>query len=448
MAESKPTPNPITKENFFSLKPLIPRSLINNHNTLYLITDDRQRELDDILSDMLMTVNEIPDFRKKNSTITTTSNHSQKLQRSQSVIPAQTPQYLQVALPTASSSNTLNRNHRSQTHENISIPHQHHQVTRELLYDTASTATTITPPCSESGRDTPHQQHHASNTSIATITTRQKRDTFSGMASSSQPSNRSLSIQSLNYPQTVRTSQSTNNRISNSTTEDEDNIPYHAREHSQPFSYGNIIPNSGAGQEPDPRMIKAQTGLTSPTLVRKAFNNRLSSTSSTSNLSSSYNNPSTMRKTQIDSDFEDMLRERREKYSISDKPRSNGYQSHQHPQQSYYTTTETVRRTHQPLMDRSMSSEEWVYFDLFLFLFVNSCGSRPRIAFRYRRHMIWFHLSALMFPRRRFCSWCNEVSELSGQFLRYSISSSCGARAMLSWIVEKKLGDAQLTLHI
>lgn len=297
-----------------------------------------------------MTVNEIPDFRKKNSTTTTTS----KLQRSQSVIPAQTSQYLQVALPTASSSSTLNRNHRSQTHENISIPH--HQVTRELLYDTASTATTITPPCSESGRDTPQQHHHASNISIATITSRQKRDTFGGMASSpSQPGNRSLSIQSLNYPQTVRTSQS--NRISNSTTEDEDNIPYHAREHSQPFSYGNIIPNGGAGQEPDPRMIKAQTGLTSPTLVRKAFNNRLSSTSSTSNLSSNYNNPSTMRKTQIDSDFEDMLRERREKYSISDKPRSNGYQ-HQHPQQSYYTTTETVRRTHQPLMDRSMSSEE------------------------------------------------------------------------------------------
>lgn len=307
-----------------------------------------------------MTVNEIPDFRKKNSTITTTANNSQKLQRSQSVIPAQSSQYLQVALPTASSSNTLNRNHRSQTHDNISIPH--HQVTRELLYDTASSAATITPPCSESGRDTPHQPHHASNISIATITSRQKRDTFSGMASSSsQPSNRSLSIQSLNYPQTVRTSQSTTTRLSNSANvEDDDSIPYHAREHSQPFSYGNIIPNGGAGQEPDPRMIKAQTGLTSPTLVRKAFNNRLSSTSSTSNLSSTYNHPSTMRKNQIDSDFEDMLRERREKYSISDKPRSNGYhQSHQQPpQQSYYTTNETIRRTHQPLMDRSMSSDE------------------------------------------------------------------------------------------
>lgn len=361
IAKLKPTRNTTTKEKYFSPQPQIPRSLINNHNMLYPITDDRQRELDDILSDMLMTVNEIPDFRKKNSTITTTTttNHSQKLQRSQSVIPGQSSQYLQVALPTASSSSTLNRNHRSQTHENISIPHQHHQVTRELLYDTASTATTITPPCSESGRDTP-QQHHASNISLATLTTtRQKRDTFSGMASSSQPSNRSLSIQSLNYPQTVRTSQSTSNRISNSTTEDDDSIPYHAREHSQPFSYGNIIPNGGAGQEPDPRMIKAQTGLTSPTLVRKAFNNRLSSTSSTSNLSTSYNNPSTMRKNQIDSDFEDMLRERREKYSISDKPRSSGYQQ-QHPQQqqSYYTTTETLRRSHQPLMDRSMSSEE------------------------------------------------------------------------------------------
>lgn len=316
-----------------------------------------------------MTVNEIPDFRKKHtqstttlSSTTTSNQHSQKLQRSQSVIPGQSSQYLQVALPTASSSSqTLNRNHRSQTHENISIPH-HHQVTRELLYDTASTATTITPPCSESGRDTPHQQQHISNISSATLTTRQKRETFGGMASASQssshqqPSNRSLSIQSLNYPQTVRTSQSTSNRISNSTTEDEDNIPYHAREHSQPFSYGNIIPNG----EPDPRMIKAQTGLTSPTLVRKAFNNRLSSTSSTSNLS--YNTASTMRKNQIDSDFEDMLRERRDKkYSISDKQRANGYQSHpqqQQPQQSYYTTTETLRRTHQPLMDRSMSSEE------------------------------------------------------------------------------------------
>lgn len=313
---------------------------------------------------MLMTVNEIPDFRKKHHTTTsTTTTTTQKLQRSQSVIPGQSAQYLQVALPTASSSNTLNRNHRSQTHENISLQHQ---VSRELLYDTASTATTITPPASESGRETPHQlqlqlhhQQQSSNILPATLTTRQKRETFGGMASQSQTSNRSLSIQSLNYPQTVRssatvpTAANNSNRISNnSTTEDEDNIPYHAREHSQPFSYGNILPNG----EPDPRMIKAQTGLTSPTLVRKAFNNRLSSTSSTSNLS--YNSASTMRKNQIDSDFEDMLRERREKYSISDKPRSNGYQSQQPQSQTYYTTTETLRRSHQPLLDRSMSSEE------------------------------------------------------------------------------------------
>lgn len=44
-------------------------------------------------------------------------------------------------------------------------------------------------------------------------------------------------------------------------------IPYHAREHSKPFSYGNI-PSTGA----DGKMLKMQSGLSSPSMVRKALN--------------------------------------------------------------------------------------------------------------------------------------------------------------------------------
>lgn len=44
-----------------------------------------------------------------------------------------------------------------------------------------------------------------------------------------------------------------------------DSIPYHAREYSKPFSYG--IPSSGDG-----KMLKMQSGLSSPSMVRKALN--------------------------------------------------------------------------------------------------------------------------------------------------------------------------------
>lgn len=44
----------------------------------------------------------------------------------------------------------------------------------------------------------------------------------------------------------------------------ESNIPYHAREYSKPFSYG--IPSSGDG-----KMLKTHSGLSSPSMVRKAL---------------------------------------------------------------------------------------------------------------------------------------------------------------------------------
>lgn len=103
-------------------------------------------------------------------------------------------------------------------------------------------------------------------------------------------------------------------QISATSDEESENIPYHAREHSRPFTYGNIAggassPGNGTG------MLKMQSGLSSPSLVRKQLGQ------------------TDHKKVPIRNEFEEMLRERREKidnekYSISDSQKSpNSYSS-------------------------------------------------------------------------------------------------------------------------
>lgn len=86
------------------------------------------------------------------------------------------------------------------------------------------------------------------------------------------------------------------------------NIPYHAREHSQPFTYGSVAEAGSKGGN-GTGMLKMQSGLSSPSLVRKQLGTVQH------------------QKVPIRNDFEEMLRARREKvdnekYSISDGQKS------------------------------------------------------------------------------------------------------------------------------
>jgi hypothetical protein len=86
-------------------------------------------------------------------------------------------------------------------------------------------------------------------------------------------------------------------------------IPYHAREHSKPFSY---LPSTGA----DGKMLKMQSGLSSPSMVRKALNHNGNSVIQTTT--------TTVRK--IPSDFEERTRFGRSyenKYTFGDKTPEN-----------------------------------------------------------------------------------------------------------------------------
>lgn len=311
---------------------------------------DRHQELDDILSDMLLTVQGIPDIGathqsrevlRKTTTITqnsTVQNHRPQLhlqipkQPLQSIQSIQSLQSHQLQ-PLYGSTNTVKRSQScaSQDESNCStISRSTVHTTGHIrdrvcgdFYDTASTATTITPTPSESGRITPFQQVYVRNANDNKLTQQaiEQRERELIM---------DLQNQSFDYSQSLRTGSSASaatndlklNKVNNSvTSEDDEAIPYHAREDSRPFTYGDatgvqLSPTStrkaGSGTGSGTGMIKLQAGLSSPSLVRK----HLGSNTSNQNARKSPNNGR--------SDFEEMLLQRREKilndkYSIGDK---------------------------------------------------------------------------------------------------------------------------------
>lgn len=100
-------------------------------------------------------------------------------------------------------------------------------------------------------------------------------------------------------------------------TGDSQGIPYHAREHAQPFTYGDIASAAAATANGDQQqgkgtgMLKMQSGLSSPSLVRKQLGTPQH------------------KSVPVRNEFEEMLRIRREKvdsekYSISDDTKSGG----------------------------------------------------------------------------------------------------------------------------
>lgn len=305
---------------------------------------------------MLLTVQGIPDIgktqhaREVQRKTTTTQNSTVQNQRPQLhlQIPKHQQQQQQQQQPLYGSTNTVKRSQSctSQDESNCStISRSTVHTTGHIrdrvcgdFYDTASTATTITPTPSESGRITPFQNiaytrnsssanhHHHDNTKLTQQAIEQRERELI----------MDLQNQSFDYSHSLRTGSSAaaaapgqandlkvNNKVNNSvTSEDDESIPYHAREDSRPFTYGDatgvqLSPTSArkSGTGAGTGMIKLQAGLSSPSLVRK----HLGANANQQQQQNARKSPNNGR-----NDFEEMLLQRREKilndkYSIGDK---------------------------------------------------------------------------------------------------------------------------------
>ncbi|XP_058812908.1 uncharacterized protein LOC131677221 isoform X2 [Topomyia yanbarensis] len=308
--------------------------------------DDRHRELDDLLSDMLMTVQGIPDVARKAAAADHAHNHQhhhhhhhqQQQQQQQRVTTHYQQQQNLSDHFVNTNTDTIKRSHsaqlpalreeRADSEEGLQHSLTSSSVNKErelLMYETSSTTTTLTPPPSESGRDTPLL-------SSAYSTIRDKRDL--GGSHCLTPTERELIMnlqhhqhqqhQSFGYPRQARSTTGASERFTSDDDDDyrqQQQIPYHAREDSRPFTYGSI-PLTGTPQNPPAStMLKMQSGLSSPSMVRKALG------TPTTGRKSMGGGPTTT--TGRNSEFEEMLRERREKvfsekYTIGDQQSSPG----------------------------------------------------------------------------------------------------------------------------
>lgn len=304
---------------------------------------DRHQELDDILSDMLMTVQDIPDINKNTRKQTIAKN--QQLSGSINLVSGNGANS---AGPYCT--DTVKRSQSCASDKSLISTTTTRSQTKDRCigdyYDTASTTTTLTPTPSETGRDTPLQvqQQQPSSASTHTVTSN-TTNTYSTVREHSnvellkqqqQQRERELIMdlqnQSYGYSQALQSrgaaadNHSSVNTVYNSalTSEDEENIPYHAREDSRPFTYGNpagvqLSPTgSGTG------MIKLQSGLSSPSLVRKVYGGGGGANAATGQNATTGRKPTNAR-----NEFEEMLLQRREKimnekYSIGDKTPNGG----------------------------------------------------------------------------------------------------------------------------
>ncbi|CRK92081.1 CLUMA_CG005661, isoform B [Clunio marinus] len=236
-------------------------------------------ELDNLLSEMLLTVETLPDISYSNSN-TTRNKQIEVFSMKRSNANERTSPHR-----TTFESNTINTNANNQEFKRSHVQHMKnynldtfgYSKNNQDIGETSSiTTTTLTP--TESRCNTPamsdHQgmfkayQHHDelyydTDTQMQLHGGRQRQfqlqhiDNTSRKEYEKQTENLlQSSSQSNSYMEVLRSENRSGDRP-------DSNIPYHAREYSKPFSYG--IPGEG-------RMMKMQTGLSSPSMVRKALN--------------------------------------------------------------------------------------------------------------------------------------------------------------------------------
>jgi hypothetical protein len=230
-------------------------------------------ELDNLLSEMLLTVEALPDLSYnaagKNKQITTQTTTSTMKRASASPIRSTNIESNTGAPVNINTSNDEKRSHVQRSYEVYGYS-KNNNNNQDIGETSSITTTTLTP--TESGRNTPALSEHQfkgyyntdelyydTDTQMQLHGKARYAHTDDGRKELQKRTENLLQNQSYSYMEVIRSDGGSRDRRF-----EESNIPYHAREYSKPFSY---LPNTG-----DSKMLKMQSGLSSPSMVRKALN--------------------------------------------------------------------------------------------------------------------------------------------------------------------------------
>lgn len=248
--------------------------------------------MDNLLSEMLLTVEALPDISYNGSSTTTAAAKSKQkgdVYTSSRSAPSPTPPQRSSSglSESITTTETIKRSPKS--------PYTQHNYdtfgyAKNNIDETSSITTTLTP--TESGRNTPALSDHPfskgfynnqdelyydTDTQMQLHGNRRynnnnnNQHTHDGYSTQQKQTENLLQSQSQNYMEVLRsetTLRSTSGgRGSLRFAGEESNIPYHAREYSKPFTYLTPSPQPD-GKAP----FKLHSGLSSPSMVRKALN--------------------------------------------------------------------------------------------------------------------------------------------------------------------------------
>jgi hypothetical protein len=231
--------------------------------------------LDNLLSEMLLTVEALPDITAATTANKQISDAYTRSQASPATNTSPPRTFVQQQAQALQQQTSASRNY--------SYAEQFAQ--RNDIGETSSITTTLTP--TESGRNTPALSDHPQMRGYYNNNDELYYDTDTQMQLHGKTSNRQqqqqqhpysdndtrkeyqkrsenlLQNQSFGYMEVLRSE----NNISGGRLrfeEEQSNVPYHAREYSKPFSY---LPSKADG-----KIIRMHSGLSSPSMVRKALN--------------------------------------------------------------------------------------------------------------------------------------------------------------------------------
>jgi hypothetical protein len=251
------------------------KMLTNLHHTHSHTANNCHDELDNLLSEMLLTVEALPDISYNGSAPPTTTASKSKQQIDVCTTTTTTSAMRNASSPIPQSRGVSENINTETIKRSPKSPYSHNYDTFGYaaknntldIGETSSITTTLTP--TESGRNTPalsdHKGYYTNQDELFYDTDSQMqlhgntRRHDGGYSQQKLPENL-LQSQSQNYMEVLR-SETTIRSNGRSPRFEESNIPYHAREYSKPFTY--LSPSQGG---------KINSGLSSPSMVRKALN--------------------------------------------------------------------------------------------------------------------------------------------------------------------------------
>lgn len=237
-------------------------------------------ELDNLLSEMLLTVETLPDLSYGNAV---KSKQTEVFPKRISLNERTSPQRAIESNIITSNNEETKRSHMQQTRA-YGFDAFGYKNNQDMAETSSVTTTTLTP--TESRCNTPAMSDHQglfkggyynhdelfydTDTQMQLHGGKRQLQHIDNTRKEYQTQTENLlqnSSQSRSYMEVLRSENRSGDRFADSS------IPYHAREFSKPFSYG--IPSTGDG-----KMLKTQSGyLSSPSMVRKALGHNGASTS-------------------------------------------------------------------------------------------------------------------------------------------------------------------------